>query len=745
MKKLILISLFTMGYFNVGAQNTYAEVTGVAGNTVTLATGNSGTFVVGNQAMIMQMKGASVEEINNADYGSITNFNSAGTYAFGTVLVASATSVTLSIGVDAYDVNSNVQLISIPPDDGAGNYVEDGTNEPPLWDGYTGGVYAVNICGTYTLNGDLTSKGGGFRGGLTNPGNSNYYTPLVEQWVASDPQDFEFSAFKGEGIASTYCQTGDFLGPGVQIDPVFAYSSGGWAYWYTLLADPNPWSTDYGILCSVHDIGSGALANGGGSGLQANGGGGGGSNGGAGGNGGCGWYINYDCTNGGIGMCGKACNATGAMDSTDSQGIGGYAIASTTGSSLFLGGGGGAGITFSSTISIQPSNNQSTLIYFGSQGVSGGVIYIINAELVEGNGFTISANGDDQLDIAEWEANGGGGAGGSIYIGAPVANNLNLSAKGGKGGSVYFDNYGCYHENGEIGPGGGGGGGVILASGSGLKDVSGGLAGLYWDKNGKYPGKTNGINYCAENGADGIVTTALPSTTCAISIDNNVSCLGGDGALEVKIYLPLCSSGGEPMSVDWSTGNSQSGLLIGDSVLEGDLSPGAYTVTVTDNNSETGTCTAILAPPSLLTTSSSSTPEFSPGADDGTATATPSGGTGGYTYLWSGGQTGNLITNLATATYCCTVTDANSCTTSTCVFVDLGTSINELSRGNVISVRNNTITIKGIGTATIYNLQGQRVHQSKLTGKTSISLGKGIYLVKVRSEGRSVTKKVYLN
>ena len=56
----------------------------------------------------------------------------------------------------------------------------------------------------------------------------------------------------------------------------------------------------------------------------------------------------------------------------------------------------------------------------------------------------------------------------------------------------------------------------------------------------------------------------------------------------------------------------------------------------------------------------------------------------------------------------------------------------------------NTITIKGKGRATIFNLQGQRVHQSKLTGNTSISLDKGIYLVRVTNEGRSVTKKVYL-
>ena len=65
---------------------------------------------------------------------------------------------------------------------------------------------------------------------------------------------------------------------------------------------------------------------------------------------------------------------------------------------------------------------------------------------------------------------------------------------------------------------------------------------------------------------------------------------------------------------------------------------------------------------------------------------------------------------------------------------------------------NNQIYISGTeGTATVFNLQGQRVHQSKLTGKTSISLDKGIYLVRVSTSGGdyrgailSVTKKVYL-
>ena len=46
---------------------------------------------------------------------------------------------------------------------------------------------------------------------------------------------------------------------------------------------------------------------------------------------------------------------------------------------------------------------------------------------------------------------------------------------------------------------------------------------------------------------------------------------------------------------------------------------------------------------------------------DGTATATASGGIGGYAYLWSNGQTTATATNLTAGTYMVTATDANGC------------------------------------------------------------------------------------
>ena len=74
----------------------------------------------------------------------------------------------------------------------------------------------------------------------------------------------------------------------------------------------------------------------------------------------------------------------------------------------------------------------------------------------------------------------------------------------------------------------------------------------------------------------------------------------------------------------------------------------------------------------------------------------------------------------------------------------LGIKDNQLNQPSITS-HNRTITIKGKGTTTIFNLRGQRVHHSKVNGNASISLKGGIYLVRVTSDGRSVTKKVYLS
>lgn len=93
------------------------------------------------------------------------------------------------------------------------------------------------------------------------------------------------------------------------------------------------------------------------------------------------------------------------------------------------------------------------------------------------------------------------------------------------------------------------------------------------------------------------------------------------------------------------------------------LCAGAYTITVTDNNGCVQTNTATVTTPALLQANTTFTSPSCGGGSDGTATATPFGGTGPYQYLWApGGQTTSTISGLPAGSYTVTVRDANSCT-----------------------------------------------------------------------------------
>ncbi|MCH7534952.1 MAG: T9SS type A sorting domain-containing protein [Bacteroidetes bacterium] len=118
------------------------------------------------------------------------------------------------------------------------------------------------------------------------------------------------------------------------------------------------------------------------------------------------------------------------------------------------------------------------------------------------------------------------------------------------------------------------------------------------------------------------------------------------------------------------------------------------------------------------------------------------------------GNNVNMLLDVSGNSLTCISVDDAAWSSANWLQIDAGTNFsndcslgiigNDLNQPSITSYYN-TITIKGNGTATIFNLRGQRVHQSKLTGNTNISLSRGIYLVRVTSNGRSVTKKVYLN
>ncbi len=197
---------------------------------------------------------------------------------------------------------------------------------------------------------------------------------------------------------------------------------------------------------------------------------------------------------------------------------------------------------------------------------------------------------------------------------------------------------------------------------------------------------TNTSNGCTAT-ANTTVSQTPPVTATASA--TNVSCNGGiNGSATVN-------PGGGSGSFTYAWSNSSTTATISN------LPAGTYTVTVTDTENCTATASVTVTQPALLQANATATGETSNGANDGTATAAPTGGTPAYSYLWSNGGTTATITNLAPGNYIVTVTDENDCITVQIVTVN---SFNCALTASIVA-SNVTCHAAADGTATV-NLSG---------------------------------------
>ncbi|NCX89947.1 MAG: hypothetical protein EBX02_12800 [Betaproteobacteria bacterium] len=91
------------------------------------------------------------------------------------------------------------------------------------------------------------------------------------------------------------------------------------------------------------------------------------------------------------------------------------------------------------------------------------------------------------------------------------------------------------------------------------------------------------------------------------------------------------------------------------------LTAGTHTYTITDGNNCTASASITLTEPAALVVSTSQTNVACNGGNNGSATASVSGGTAPYTYSWSNSANTSAISSLSAGTYSLTVTDVNGC------------------------------------------------------------------------------------
>ncbi|MUV04437.1 hypothetical protein GN157_12025, partial [Flavobacterium rakeshii] len=191
----------------------------------------------------------------------------------------------------------------------------------------------------------------------------------------------------------------------------------------------------------------------------------------------------------------------------------------------------------------------------------------------------------------------------------------------------------------------------------------------YWNVNGYnvntagWIGSTAGtytVNVTDANGctATGEITITEPDAIDPGVTQTNVSCFGGNNGQATATP----TGGVGPYNYLWSNGATTATV--------NDLVAGTYTITITDNNGCTGTDTVTITEPTELIASAVVDANIScNGGTNGEATASATGGTGAYTYLWSNGATTASIAGVPAGIYTVTITDASSCTDTAMVTI----------------------------------------------------------------------------
>ena len=230
------------------------------------------------------------------------------------------------------------------------------------------------------------------------------------------------------------------------------------------------------------------------------------------------------------------------------------------------------------------------------------------------------------------------------------------------------------------------------------------------------------------NDVDSINVTVNAPPAAGISSQSNVLCFNGNnGAASAS-----ATGGTAPYTYFWSnsqTTQTSSGLIAG-----------TYSVTVTDANGCSDTTTVSITQPAPIIVTTSSTPSGCT-VNNGTATATPSGGTVPYTYLWNNAQTTQTATGLGAGTYTVTVTDANGCTITQniIVIIDNSLTVSMSSTQAGCNANNGTATATpsgGNGPYTYSWSNGQ-------TTQTAVGLGAGTFTVTVTdANGCTITQLI---
>jgi hypothetical protein len=275
-----------------------------------------------------------------------------------------------------------------------------------------------------------------------------------------------------------------------------------------------------------------------------------------------------------------------------------------------------------------------------------------------------------------------------------------------------------------------------------------------------YSGVSGGTYTVVATDANGCTATdsgvvAEPAALAVTSSVTDITCNGDDDGV---IDLTVTGGAGSYVFL-WNPGGATTEDISG-------LGPGAYSVTVTDSNGcSTNTAATVSEPAALVATIDAYTDETVTGANDGSITASSTGGTGTHSPFWTGPggftSTSMTLTGLTPGTYQLTLNDANGCsTTLTQIIAPATVGIDEVintvvfrvypnpNTGQFIVELNNLenddyqIEIRNIIgqlvlTENVTELSGNFYKQIDLTSKET-----GVYFISLSNEEDKITQKL---
>lgn len=272
---------------------------------------------------------------------------------------------------------------------------------------------------------------------------------------------------------------------------------------------------------------------------------------------------------------------------------------------------------------------------------------------------------------------------------------------------------------------------AVPSSGCGLPDgsasltISGGVApfDIEWSTGATtaaISGLAPGSYSVTVTDAEGCGATDQVTITGTPAIDLNIMGVNaGCAANGSATAMVTPGTGTPPFNYLWSNGATTS--------IINNLTPGTYSVTVTDIEGCTATDQVPVTGTSNLDVSATGTNVTCFGGSNGSATANVTGATGAINYAWSNGASNQTTSGLTAGTYFVTVTDvASGCTVMTTVFISQPTQVTVTVTGvNVGCIDPGSATATASGGTPPYTFAWSNGE----TGSSITGLSAGAYMV----------------